>query len=461
MPERLYLPDVVVLLPGITGSVLEDGDGKVVWGYSAGTIAKALFTGGANIRKALALPHEDLDRDELDDGIRATGLMPDLHILPGLWKIDGYTAIVDMLLATFELTEGRNFFRFPYDWRRDNRVSARKLARAAHGWLKAWRDAGHPNAKLILLAHSMGGLVSRWFLENMEGWKDTRALITFGTPYRGSLNSLDSLANGMKKGPLDLSDLVRQFPSVYQLLPVFECWDDGSGQLKRVGETSGIPNVDAARAARALNDFHRKIEAAVKTNRDLDAFKTGGYTICPVVGIAQKTYLTAKAGGAGGVELSELHGGQALGGDGTVPRVSAIPIEMSGQPAGPVYAATQHGSLQNADAVLAHLHGLLSGTTIDLGNFLKPKVQVALEVDDVLEAGQPLLVRARPVRPDVALDVVVRGGDGQTQRAPLTAGLDGWFSATFAPPAPGVYRVRVQGKGVETAEDSLVVAEPV
>ena len=95
----------------------------------------------------------------------------------------------------------------------------------------------------------MGGLVSRYFLECLEGWKDTRALVTFGTPYRGSLNALDGLANGVKKGPLDLSTLARQLTALYQLLPVYECYDAGDGKLVRVGETAGIPNVDAAKAA--------------------------------------------------------------------------------------------------------------------------------------------------------------------------------------------------------------------
>src|SRR4029434_11089128 len=31
------------------------------------------------------------------------------------------------------------------------------------------------------------------------GWRDCRALITFGTPYRGSANALNYLANGYKK----------------------------------------------------------------------------------------------------------------------------------------------------------------------------------------------------------------------------------------------------------------------
>lgn len=458
MVERIALPDIVVLLPGITGSVLVDGDGRVVWGYSAATIAKALFTGGETMRKALALPHDDPTRDMLDDGIRATALMPDLHLVPGLWKIDGYAAVADMLLARFDLIESENFFRFPYDWRRDNRVAARLLGRAVHGWLGAWRSGrGGQKAKVMLIAHSMGGLVSRCYLENLEGWKDTRALISFGTPYRGSLNALDGLANGTKKGPLDLSDLMRQFPSVYQLLPTFECWDDGSGKLQPVGKVAGIPNVDSARAAEALR-FHDEIAAAVATNHSLDAFHATGYRVHPIVGTAQKTFMSAKADGRGGVALSELHGSATLGGDGTVPRVSAIPHEMSADPTGAVYAATQHGSLQNAEAMLTHLHGLLSGTTIDLGGFRKPKVQVAIELDDVTEAKSPLRVRARPVNPDVKIAAVLRNATGRTvKRAPMHQGAGGWFEADFGPRSAGVYRVRVEGAGIEPAEDSCVV----
>ncbi len=159
------MDDVVVLLPGITGSVLKK-DGAVVWGYSAGSIAKALFTSGGSMARALALPHDDPDVDDLGDGIVADAPMPDLHLLPGVWKIDAYGAIVEAITATFAVTEGKNFFQFPYDWRRDNRVASRKLASAARGWLKTWRESsGNRGAKLILVAHSMGGLVSRHFLE--------------------------------------------------------------------------------------------------------------------------------------------------------------------------------------------------------------------------------------------------------------------------------------------------------
>jgi hypothetical protein len=175
------MPDVVVLLPGITGSVLKQ-HGKVVWGFSADTIGKALLTLGGSMERTLSLPNDDPSKDDLDDGIVADALIPDLHLIPGFWKIDGYTRIAEALAANFELRDGENFFQFPYDRRRDNRVAARNLAKATKSWLTAWRQSsGNADAKLILIAHSMGGLISRYFLECLEGWEDTKALITFGT----------------------------------------------------------------------------------------------------------------------------------------------------------------------------------------------------------------------------------------------------------------------------------------
>jgi hypothetical protein len=386
--------------------------------------------------------------------------MPDLHLLPGIWKIDGYSKIAGAIKANFKVMEGRNFFSFPYDWRRDNRVAARKLARATHDWLTAWRQSsGNANAKLILIGHSMGGLVSRYFLECLEGWKDTRALVTFGTPYRGSLNALDGLANGLKKGPLNLTKLSRQMTSLYQLLPIYKCYDSGDGNLVRVGEVTGIPNVDAAKAANALA-FYREMEEAVASNQQLSLYQTGGYRIYPVVGVVQQTNLSARLIG-GKIEMLKTYKGEALGGDGTVPRVSAIPIEMNDNASNAMYAGTQHGSLQNADPVITQLTGVLSGFGLDLGEFRKPKAQVALEVDDVFFDREPIEVRARPGKSDLTLSVIIwRSGESQPMDTVKMQPAGGdWFSAEFQPQAAGAYRVTVEGSDVETAEDSFVVTE--
>ena len=204
-------PDVVVVLPGISGSVLTK-DGKEVWGTSSGAIWHAVSSGGDSI-KALALTApDDPTLDDLGDGVTATRLIQDLHIIPGLWKIDGYSGMIARLQSGLGLEIGKNLLEFPYDWRRDNSASARRLQRLGRQWLNDWRQAsGNHQAKLIFVAHSMGGLVARYFLEVLGGWKDARALISFGTPYRGSLNALGYLANGFAKGigPLSI-DLTRE-----------------------------------------------------------------------------------------------------------------------------------------------------------------------------------------------------------------------------------------------------------
>ncbi|HEY6926956.1 MAG TPA: hypothetical protein VI653_25945 [Steroidobacteraceae bacterium] len=458
---RYKMPDIIVLLPGITGSVLKK-HGKVVWGYSAATIVKALFTGGASIARDLALPYDDPTVDDLGDGIVADSLMPDLSMVPGIWKIDGYGAVIEAIKAAFEVTEGENLIPYPFDFRRDNRVAARKLAKAAHGWLSAWRQSsGNANAKLILVAHSMGGLVSRYFLECLEGWKLTKALVTFGTPYRGSLNALDGLSNGLKKGPIELTSLARQMTALYQLLPIFECYDGGDGTLRRVGETTGIPNVDPAKAAAALA-FYREIETAVASNRSLPEYRSSGYKIYPIVGIAQKTNLSARLV-HGKVEMLPTYRGAALGGDGTVPRMSAIPLELSDDPSNAMYAGTQHGSLQNADPVITHLTGVLSGMQVDLGAFKKPKVQVALEVEDVYVAGELVEVRALPGKDGVQLIATWwhNGGSQPLGTTEMKRTASDWYSTEIVPPGTGAYRVTITGADVETAEDVFVVTDTV
>jgi len=76
------MPDVIVLLPGILGSVLQK-DGRDVWAASAGGVLAGLLSRGQSIRE-LTLFEDNLDED-LGDGVTADRLMPDVHILPRLW----------------------------------------------------------------------------------------------------------------------------------------------------------------------------------------------------------------------------------------------------------------------------------------------------------------------------------------------------------------------------------------
>ena len=166
-------------------------------------------------------------------------------------KIDGYSATARLIRDNFDVRVGHidsqepaNFYEFPYDWRRDNRVATRKLKQLIDRQLPKWRQfSGEKDAKVILMAHSMGGIVSRHYLEVLEGWRKCKALVTFGTPYRGSLNALDFLANGYKKLFLDLTTVMRSFTSLYQLLPIYPVIR-AEGKYSHVSETDGIQAVD-------------------------------------------------------------------------------------------------------------------------------------------------------------------------------------------------------------------------
>ncbi|MGE7387919.1 lipase/acyltransferase domain-containing protein [Streptomyces sp. NPDC004126] len=352
------MPDVVVLLPGITGSVLTR-DGKDVWAPSASAVIGALTSLGRSLAE-LELPdgQDDWTEDDLGDGIAATRLVPDLHTLPGLWKIDGYTAIEKFLLDRFDLKQGENYFPFPYDWRRDNRAAARQLSERSRDWLRAWREkSGNSAAQLVLVGHSMGGLVSRYYVERLEGWKDTRAVVTFGTPYYGSLNAVEFLCNGFQKriGPFehDLTRLLRSFTGLHQLVPVYRCvyGPDGTAALPA---KAGLPGWQDQWSSH-LTDFHTEMEDAAADNRKNPAWESSQVVYYPIVGTDQPTRQSARIIGDK-VETLMVRGDADEGGDGTVPQLSAA---LSGSEDARTFVPQKHGSLQNHAAMLDHMKGIL------------------------------------------------------------------------------------------------------
>ncbi|HSP79509.1 MAG TPA: hypothetical protein VLQ93_13315, partial [Myxococcaceae bacterium] len=446
------IKDVVVLLPGLLGSVLER-EGKEIWGLSTGAFFRALMSLGGSIH-SLTL-RGDSGGELADDGVVPTKLIPDTHLLPGFWKIDGYTHVARTLESRLGLVRGQNFFEFPYDWRRDIRFTAKRLAEEAPRWLHAWRNThgGSPDSRLILVAHSMGGIVSRYFLECLGGWRDTRALITFGTPHRGSLMALQALALGFRKslGPvklLDLTEMVRSLPSAYQLLPMYPCVQLPDGRVVRPAEARGLGGLEPERAAEGLA-FLREIEHAVESNARESAYLERGYSLHPVVGTVQPTLQGARLTDAGLELLHSLPDGRDLGGDGTVPRVSAMPLEERHH-ARALYSPTSHAALQNAFEVLAHVEGVLSGQSINLGEFRRPggaaPRNLSLYLEDAYAHDEPVTVRVRPSEEPVSLQAFVSNVDTrQSFQVALARGPDGLHTGTLRPLPPGVYRLVVKG----------------
>jgi hypothetical protein len=156
---------------------------------------------------------------------------------------------------------------------------------------------------------------------------------------------------------------------------------------------------------------------------------------------------------------SELAGDDD-GGDGTVPRVSATPIELSDAQR-EVYATESHAALQNVDAVLVQLAGLL--TWKPLGPYRgSPFDGLRLEVDDVLSPLEPVDVRIATAAPILNVGVLLENvdtGDRFERRGEVT---EGQANLTLSPVPAGLYRISARdldGTGVKPVHNLLLVSD--
>ena len=442
------MKDLVIFLPGISGSTLIR-DGRTLWGLSPSALFGALFSGSLD---DLAIKAESAEED-LNDGITVGDLVRDVHLVPGLWKIDGYHGFIEALGRKLYIKPGRNVRTFPYDWRRDNRVSAGRLKRVALTALREWRESsGASDAKLILVAHSMGGLVARYFMEVLGGWRDTRQLITLGTPFRGSLNAAGFLVNGFARGigPLriDATATLRSFASVHQLLPTYACVDRGDGELVRVADAT-LPGIDPEKVADA-SAFHQEIEDAVSANASDPDYRPS--RISPVLSSMQSTFqsLLLRDGKA---TLLGTREGVDEGGDGTVPMVSALAQGMQTHQG--FFVEGVHASLQTMEPVTEFVGGQLRGAQVDLDKLRKATAAsgvVRFVLEDAYLAG-PIPLRAE-VRNAVEQRLNATATEVETG-VQVTTTLwpkQGIFEGEL-PLAPGTWRVTASGQRSKPATD--------
>ena len=467
---KLKMRDVIVVLPGITGSVLSQATGnggrRDLWDVSGRALWSYLRSRGDSLQQ-LAVPQHDPRSDPPATDVAATGLVDGFHGVFGLAKIDGYKPIYDALKSRFDVTPGSwpdprpaNLLTFPYDWRLSNRAGAQAFEAGIRDKLAAWRDhSGEPEARLILVAHSMGGLVARYWLEVLEGWRETKALVTFGTPYRGSLDAVGYLANGYKRAFVDLTAVLLSCPSVYELLPIYRSVRQ-DGEWKRPSEVR-LPLVDpglgemAARYVAAAAEFHDEIRSKVDEHANDPAYNKA-YAVVPFVGVYQDTQQSALLQDNRLTVNNELPGwieDDVSGGDGTVPRVSAIPIEMESA-FGATFVGAKHSGLQNSasalDDLVERLRQSQSRHMRDIqGSYAPGITAVDLVVDDVFLPDEPVVLRARLVdRENHPVQSVLRVGVEPTGRASVTTEIvlprtDDYAVAELGELAPGQYRVTV------------------
>jgi hypothetical protein len=271
---------------------------------------------------------------------------------------------------------------------------------------------------------------------------------------------------------LGIRDFINSLTSIYQLMPIYSLLEV-DGASKRVAELANLPNINQERANQALA-FHREIETAVKNHPD-------SYATVPFVGIQQPTLQSAQFKDGKIIVSRDLplimqnkNLESLADGDGTVPKISAFPIEFSDNDVLeiPSFIAETHGSLQNQPGILLNLLNKLQssqspqGTLEDIrgrGDERSRSISardkgISLLLEDLYLQGEPIIIKAKTNpdnfdfgglkaritcvsehRPDVDVDLVTES--------------DGWSSTTDSLKLePGLYRIQV--KTENTGEDA-------
>jgi phospholipase A1 len=332
--------EIVVLVPGIMGSVLEDDEG-VVW---PGSLAELL------------LPYDKMDRLTNPD-LRPTDVIRDF----------GFTSQYSSLLrtiASWGFEENKRLFVCPYDWRKDNLISARTLADKLDTIVESLGN----DVVINLVGHSMGGVVSRLYLESGDftarnAFKKVVRLVALATPHRGSLIALTAALG--QEGRLFLNEKQvksiandSRFPALYQLMP-FQgedvLWDIAPGQ-----RVKSVDIYDASFGT-TFNLNPLNIAAAIALQAKLNVLKKPPtVTYFFFSGSSQETSTHAQiSGGKIGAYT------RADGGDGTVPSwSSALPGVQRAVVGG------SHGTIYK-DVYLCAVLGALLGAPVHLAAFVR------------------------------------------------------------------------------------------
>jgi pSer/pThr/pTyr-binding forkhead associated (FHA) protein len=199
----------VVFVPGLSGSELWLGSERV-W---------------PNPRLLLTEP--EIFRLPETKPLQARGVIGEVVIVPNFIKLEAYSRMGDYLEDGLGYERGKDLLEFGYDWRQDVRQSACRLGEAIENW--------SITPPVTIIAHSLGCLVSRYYVQRLGGHRKVKSLILMGGPQVGTPPALAQLILGPDMLPFGLlGDRLRQvaatFPSIYQILPTYACVFDQHAQ---------------------------------------------------------------------------------------------------------------------------------------------------------------------------------------------------------------------------------------
>ena len=220
----------VILIHGISGSKLRHRITKKEEWF--GNLSKLAFSNYTQLRleiDSLTLQAKESELEAYSIMDQVTGYSVYADIIDTLTQFGGYQLTeVDQPLSA---TNRRNLYLFVYDWRRDNVESARQL----HQFIQQIKaQHNNPELKIDVVAHSMGGLILRYYMRygalDVLGENDfifdpkpsqnIRKAILLGTPNLGSVLSVYRFVHGLQFNVRTIPvEVLLTMPSIYQMLP--------------------------------------------------------------------------------------------------------------------------------------------------------------------------------------------------------------------------------------------------
>ncbi len=237
----------VVVLPGIMGSELLDSEG-LFWP----DMGRAL----RNPRRLAVGPDSDL---------KVGGISKKVVVVKGVIKLEAYSRLVDFLEEGLGYQTGKDLLQFAYDWRQDNRESAQKLKTAIDDWRE---NVIGKKTRFMILCHSMGALVSRYYLQCLGGAANVSKFVTMGGAHFGAPFVVQTLMYGPSLLPLGigrrgLHDALMSMPSAYQLVPPYPFAYDKEGSVIDVFEDDSWVKKEYRHLLKSARDFHQEVGKTV------------------------------------------------------------------------------------------------------------------------------------------------------------------------------------------------------
>jgi pimeloyl-ACP methyl ester carboxylesterase len=345
-----------------------------------------------------------LDPQDIIDGALTNLRLPEGAGLSALGAIPySYLALRLRLQAA-----GFSVVMHDYDWRADLSGLARALAA---------RLRAEPAPEVMIVAHSMGGLIARAAL-GQPGGERVRRLILLGVPQRGSYGAVQAIRGTYpvvrRLAALDrhhdaeflAQQVFSTFPSIHQLLPTREL--EPSTDLLDAASWPGTGPRPDARLLQAARDF-----GATLTASNTGPHAAADARCIAVCGVQQRTVVGLR------LHAGEFHYQVSDAGDGTVPLASARLAHGDNY-----YVRCEHSALPRSVTVASALIELLrSGRTTRLARQVGTRSARPVVVSDAeLRTTWNEKVDWARLRPAAHRDYLNRLNQAPPQYAPWRAG---------------------------------------